>query len=200
VAEHAVSLLFAMIRQIPQYDKKTKRGYPWGKVEGMNWHITGRTLGLIGYGNVARHVEEMVKGFHMNVIHYDPFTNDSIPLDDVLKLSDYVSLHCPPTPETRGLMNMEKFKLMKRNAILVNTSRGPVINEDDLVAALQNGVIAGAAIDVMVDEPPSDYHPLLKMENVIVTPHIAAFSADFEKNFWEFSVRKLELICEDLDK
>ena len=103
VAEHAVSLLFALIRQIPQYDARVRKGFRWGDTPGLNWHISGRTLGLVGYGRIARNVEAMVQGFRMRVIHYDPFLKDSLPLAEVLKQSDYVSLHCPLTDGTRRL-------------------------------------------------------------------------------------------------
>ena len=191
VAEHAVSLLFALIRQIPQYDARVRKGFEWGKTPGLNWHITGRTLGLVGYGRIARHVEEMVKGFHMNVIHYDPFAPDSMDLDELLAQSDYVSLHCPLTDETRNLIDARRLKLMKKNALLVNTSRGPVVDETALAAAIADGTIGGAALDVMVDEPPQLDNPLFQLDNVIITPHVAAFSADFEKNFWSCSAKKV---------
>ena len=191
VAEHAVSLLFALIRQIPQYDARVRKGFNWGETPGLNWHISGRTLGLVGYGRIARNVEAMVQGFRMRVIHYDPFLKDSLPLAEVLKQADYVSLHCPLTDETRHLINAETLRLMKPNALLVNTSRGPVVDEDALVDALKNGRLGGAALDVMCDEPPPLDHPLFGCENVIITPHVAAFSADFTKNFWSCSARKI---------
>lgn len=191
VAEHAVSLLFALIRQIPQYDKRVRKGFNWGETPGLNWHISGRTLGLVGYGRIARNVEEMVKGFRMNVIHYDPFSPDSTDLDELLAQSDYVSLHCPLTDETRNLIDARRLKLMKKNALLVNTSRGPVVDEAALAAAIADGTIGGAALDVMTDEPPALDNPLFSLENVIITPHTAAFSADFEKNFWSCSAKKV---------
>lgn len=190
VAEHAVSMLFALIRRIPHYDKSVRNGN-WEAPNGMDWHITGRTLGLVGYGRIGRAVEQMVAGFRMTVIHHDPFAPDSIDLDELLRQSDYVSLHCPLTPETRGLMDARRLSLMKPNALLVNTSRGPVIDEAALVDALRNHVIAGAALDVLCKEPPPKNHPLFAMDNVILTPHIAAFSADFEKNFWSCSAKKI---------
>lgn len=92
-------------------------------VEGMDWHISHRTLGLVGYGNIARRVEKMMSGFDMKTLHYDPFAPDSTDLDTLLAESDYVSIHCPLTPETKGLIDARRLKLMKRNAIFVNTSR-----------------------------------------------------------------------------
>ncbi len=190
VAEHAVSLLFAAIRRIPHYDRNVRAGV-WELPNGMDWHISGRTLGLVGYGRIGRAVEHMVSGFGMRVIHYDPFTPDSVPLDDLLSQSDYVSLHCPLTDETRGLIDARRLALMKPKAILVNTSRGPVVDETALIEALKNGTIAAAALDVLVEEPPPADHPLFALDNVVLTPHIAAFSADFEKNFWGCSADKI---------
>ena len=199
VAEHAVALLISYIRQIPQYNARAKAGYEWGKVEGMDWHVSHRTLGLVGYGNIARRVEKMVSGFDMRTIHYDPFTPDSTDLDDLLAQSDYVSIHCPLTPETKGLIDARRLKLMKRSAILVNTSRGPVVDEEALADALDAGEIGGAAVDVMCTEPPDVNSRLLQHPKCIVTPHVAAFSCDFEKNFFAYSVKKLAEICRGLD-
>ena len=200
VAEHAVALLFSFIRQIPQYNARAKAGYEWGKVEGMDWHISHRTLGLVGYGNIARRVEKMVGGFDMKVLHYDPFQPGSTDLDELLAASDYVSVHCPLTPETRGLIDARRLSLMKPNTILVNTSRGPVVDENALADALDAGTIGGAALDVMCEEPPDVNSRLLQNPRCIVTPHVAAFSCDFEKNFFSYSVDKLRAICESLGK
>ena len=199
VAEHAVALLLSFIRQIPQYNARAKAGYEWGKVEGMDWHISHRTLGLVGYGNIARRVEKMMGGFDMKTIHYDPFAPDSTDLDELLSQSDYISIHCPLTPETKGLIDARRLKLMKRNAILVNTSRGPVVDEEALADALDAGEIGGAAIDVMCEEPPDVKSRLLQHPKCIVTPHVAAFSCDFEKNFFGASVEKLRAICRSLE-
>ena len=190
VAEHAVTLLFSLIRRVVHYDKGVRAGN-WELPNGMNWHISGRTLGLVGYGRIARLVEQMVSGFRMKVLHYDPFVPDSMDLDELLKQADYVSLHCPLTDDTRGLIDARRLALMKPNALLVNTSRGPVVDEPALVEALKNGTIAGAALDVLCEEPPAKDHPLFGLDNVILTPHIAAFSADFEKNFWTCSAQKI---------
>lgn len=198
VAEHAVSLLLSCIRQIPQYNARAKAGYEWGKVEGMDWHVSRRTLGLVGYGNIARQVEKMMGGFDVRTIYYDPFVPGSTDLETLLQESDYVSVHCPLTPETKGLISAERLALMKPNAILVNTSRGPVIDEEALADALDAGRLGGAAIDVMCAEPPDVKSRLLQNPKCVVTPHIAAFSADFEKNFWAYSVKKLKDICEKL--
>ena len=176
----------------------SKRG-KWEAATHIHWHISGRTLGLVGYGRIARAVEQMVKGFRMEVLHYDPMLPDSMPLDELLSRSDYISLHCPLTPETKGLINAEKFKLMKENALLVNTSRGPVIDEKALLDALDNGTLGGAALDVLSDEPPSADNPLLHCGKVILSPHLAAFSADFQKNFWSCSAKKVIAVRDELN-
>lgn len=200
VAEHAVSLLFAAARNIPEFDRQVREGKWDSSGNQTHWHLTGRTLGLVGYGNIARTVEKMVSGFQMKVLHFDPFLADSTDLDILLAESDYVSLHCPLTDDTRHLINAEKLALMKPNALLINTSRGGVVDEKALIDALQNHRIGGAALDVTEQEPPSADNPLLKLRNVILTPHVAAFSADFEKNFFEFSYRKILEIVEILNK
>ena len=166
----------------------------------MDWHLSGRTLGLVGYGCIARLVEKMVGGFNMKVIHHDPFQSDSIELDELLAASDFVSVHCPLTADTKGLIDARRLSLMKKNAILVNTSRGPVVDEEALADALDAGTIGGAAIDVMCEEPPDVNSRLLQHPKCIVTPHVAAFSCDFEKNFFSHSVEKLRRICAALSE
>lgn len=198
VAEHAVALLLSFIRQIPQYNERAKAGYEWGRVEGMDWHVSHRTLGLVGYGGIARKVERMMGGFDMETIHHDPYSEGSVGLDELLARSDYVSIHCPLTPETDNLIDARRLSLMKKNAILVNTGRGAIVDEEALADALDQGKIGGAAIDVMRSEPPSASSRLLHHPKCIVTPHIAAFSCDFEKNFFGHSARKLEEICKSL--
>ncbi|MBR4654322.1 MAG: hypothetical protein IKO72_13260 [Kiritimatiellae bacterium] len=199
VAEHAVALLLSFVRQIPRYCACAKAGYEWGRVEGMDWHVSHRTLGLIGYGHIARHVERMMGGFDMRTIHYDPFVPDSTDLDTLLSESDYVSIHCPLTPETKGLIDARRLGLMKRGAVIVNTSRGAVVDEEALADALDAGAIGGAAIDVMCEEPPDVHSRLLQHPRCIVTPHIAAFSCDFERNFFAASVSRLAQIVGEIE-
>ncbi len=200
VAEHAVSLLFALARHLVQFDAQVHKGEWDSSNIQTKWHLTGRTLGLVGYGRIARTVEKMVSGFDMKVIHYDPFAENSTPLDTLLTQSDFVSLHCPLTDETRNLMDERRFALMKQDALLVNTSRGEVVDETALVRALESGRLGGAALDVLCDEPPKADNPLLKDDRVIITSHVAAFSSDFEKNFWYYSAEKLVEICKILAK
>lgn len=136
----------------------------------------------------------MVSGFRMNVIHFDPFSKDSVPLDELLANSDFVSLHCPLTENTRHMIGMRELKLMKRNAVLVNTSRGAVVNEKALIEALKNGIIGGAALDVTDPGAAGEGQSVFRMVNVIVTPHIAAFSAEFREELLQCSVEKLKTL------
>ncbi len=199
VAEHAVSMLFALARNLVQFDRQVHGGQWDSSGNQTKWHLTGRTLGVVGYGRIARTVEKLVSGFDMKVLHYDPWTENSTDLEVLLKESDFVSLHCPLTDDTRNLMNEARFNLMKKDALLVNTSRGEVIDEAALFKALTAGKLGGAALDVLCDEPPRADNPLLKCEKVIISPHAAAFSADFEKNFWYYSAEKLVEICHKLE-
>ena len=200
VAEHAVSLLFALARHLVQFNSQVHKGEWDSSNIQTKWHLTGRTLGVVGYGRIARTVEKMVSGFDMKVLHFDPYAENSTPLDTLLSESDFVSLHCPLTDETCKLMDARRFALMKKDALLVNTSRGEVIDEQALVDALASRHLGGAALDVLCDEPPKPDNPLLKDERVILSPHVAAFSCDFEKNFWYYSAEKLVEICKILEK
>lgn len=146
-----------------------------------------KTIGIVGFGRIGRQVGAMAHdGFHMNVIAYDPFLKpedvpdyvELLPMDEVFSRADAVSLHLPATPETVGIVNREKFLLMKPDAVLINAARGEVINEADLVEALSSGQIAAAGIDVFDPEPPAADHPLLHMENVVATPHYASITAE----------------------
>ncbi len=140
--------------------------------------LEGKTLGIIGFGKIGKAVAKIAEAFGMKVIastnHPAPFGNvEFLSKDEVAKRSDFLSLHCPLTPETEGMVNAEFLAKMKSNAILINTSRGQVINEKDLADALKNGVIAGASLDVMTVEPPRADNPLLGIGNCRITPHIA---------------------------
>lgn len=198
VAEHAAGLLLSLVRQVTALDREVRERGPaaWNPAGSprLRWHLAGRTLGLVGYGRIARDFERMMSGFRVDTIHHDPMSRTSLPLNEVLKRSDFLSLHCPLTEETRHLINESTLRLMKPDALLVNTSRGEVVDETALVAALRAGRLGGAALDVTAKEPLPADSPLLTLDNVIVTPHQAAFSADFERNFWEASIRKLQAL------
>lgn len=207
VAEHAVSLLFALVRQIPFSDRRM-RGDQGCRVS-LRWHLSGSTLGLVGFGRIGSRVCEMMVGFRMTVLVHDPFTPPEqisrygaqpVGLDELLARADFLSLHCPLTDQTRHLIGAKELAAMKKGALLVNTSRGAVVDETALIDALRNGQLGGAALDVTDPEPPSADSPLFALPNVILTPHNAALSGQFERNFWEASIQVVnECRCGDVD-
>jgi len=143
--------------------------------------LAGKTIGIIGFGNIGRKVCEIAMAFGMKVLASSRSGKDApecpgfelTDTDDLLSRSDIVSIHCPLTPQTAGMINMNRLRLMKKSAFLINTSRGPIIVEKDLADALNEGSIAGAGLDVMAEEPPRAGNPLLTARNCIITPHIA---------------------------
>lgn len=200
VAEHAVALIMALVRQVPQMDKTVRNGKWDGCHLLMQSHLTGQTLGLVGFGLIARKVAKMLAGFNLELLVFDPYANDNalkefaarrVSLDELLRNADFVSLHCPLTPETNHLIGEKELKLMKDSAFLINTSRGDVVDEAALINALENKWISGAALDVLSQEPPASDNKLLQLENTIISPHLAAFSDKFEHQFWKASVEKI---------
>ncbi|MBQ1190349.1 MAG: D-2-hydroxyacid dehydrogenase, partial [Lachnospiraceae bacterium] len=140
--------------------------------------VNGKTLGIIGAGNIGRAVIKIAKALDMDILVYTRTPREDsdgiryVDLDTLLANSDYISLHCPLTPQTRHIINKETLSKMKPSAFLVNTSRGALVDEPALIEALQNGVIAGAALDVQETEPPAEDNPLYTLDNVILTPHM----------------------------
>ena len=169
-AEHTLALLLALVRRVAEGDRLLRRREPWRLQPTfmLGQGLEGRTLGIVGPGRIGREVARLAEAFGMRTLS----ARRGEPLDEVLR-ADVVSLHCPLTEETRHLIRKETLARMRRDAVLVNTSRGAVVDEDALVSALRDGAIAGAALDVFEDEP--DVHPgLLELENVVLTPHIAS--------------------------
>jgi D-3-phosphoglycerate dehydrogenase len=197
VAEQAIALLFAVLRRIVALDRATRQGQwqaarPWPSA-----HLYGQTLGLVGFGHAARLVARGLSGFQLTVLVYDPYVPPEtitqagarpVSLDDLLSASDFVSLHCPLTPETRRLLGERELRRMQPSAILVNTSRGPVVDEPALVRALTAGWIAGAGLDVFEQEPIAPGHPLLALDNVVLSPHVAGYSDENLELGWRLSV------------
>jgi D-3-phosphoglycerate dehydrogenase len=183
VAEHTMALLLACARKVVFYDRLVRNGH-WEVPPGKPmFRLSGATLGLVGYGNIARQVAARAAAFGMNVLFSDPFVKDDahrparpVDLDTLLRESDFVSLHPPLTKDTRQMMNDDAFAKMKRSAWLVNCSRGPVVDTDALVRALDAGKIAGAALDTTDPEPLPEAHALRARENVIINPHVAWYS------------------------
>ena len=184
VAEHTMALLLSAARKIAFYDRQVRAG-KWEVPPGKPiQRLAGSTLGLVGFGNIARQVAIRAAAFGMKVLYTDPFVTDGqfdtpgkkMELMDMLKQSDFVSVHPPLTPQTRKSINDEAFAAMKSNAVIINCARGPVIDTDALVRALDAKKIAGAALDTTDPEPLPNPHPLRGRENVIINPHVAWYS------------------------
>ena len=187
VSDHAMALLLALIRKIPLSNKLVQSGrWEMPAVVPIR-RIEGTVLGLIGFGHIPRLVAPKAQAFGMKVIAYDPFAKpdafkaaavESVDLDTLLKTSDYVSVHAPLLQQTRGMLNAAAFGEMKKGAYIVNTARGPLIDEPALVAALDSGQVGGAGLDVVATEPLAKDSPLLGRDNVIVSPHTAFYSIE----------------------
>jgi D-3-phosphoglycerate dehydrogenase len=180
VAEHTMALLLACARKIAFYDRMVREG-TWAVPPGKPIHrLVGQTLGLVGFGNIARQVATRAAAFGMRVLYADPFVKEGpgqkVEMNTLLAESDFVSLHPPLTAETRKLMNDAAFSRMKPSAFLINCARGPVVDTDALVRALDAKKIAGAALDTTDPEPLANPHPLRGRENVIIVPHAAWYS------------------------
>lgn len=187
-ADFAWTLLMAVARRLLEGDALARSGTwkGWDLDQLVGTDVWGKTLGIVGFGRIGRAMARRASGFQMKVIYTDavratPNVEKELgaeyrDINSLLAEADFISVHTPLLPETRGLFNAEKFGRMKRTAFLINTSRGPVVNEGDLVAALENGKIAGAALDVFEKEPA--IHPGLRRANVVLAPHIASASLE----------------------
>jgi len=181
-AEHAIAMLFALARKIPQATASMKAG-KWDKNAFMGRELTGKTLGILGLGTIGRLVAERARGVHMLPISHDPYiTADKatsvgaqlVSLDELCKRADAITCHVVMTPETRGMIKDAEIAKMKDGVLLVNCARGGVYDEGALERGIRSGKIGGVALDVFSEEPPPKEHPLLMMEQVILTPHIGA--------------------------
>ena len=187
VSDHAMALLIALIRKIPLANRLVQAGrWEMPAVVPIR-RIEGTVLGLVGFGNIPRRLAPKAQAFGMTVIAYDPFARpeafaaagvERVDFDTLLARSDYVAIHAPLTPETRGMMNASAFAKMKKGAYIVNTARGALIDEAALVEALDTKQIGGAALDVVAVEPLAKDSPLLNRDNVIITPHTAFYSVE----------------------
>lgn len=189
VAELAVGLMLAVNRKIP-YVSRTMREGKWVRTEmrAQCYMMNGKRVGLLGIGNIAKRVAKMVQGFDMEVVYYDVFRLPPeqeqamnvcyLPLDELLATSDIISVHVPLTDETRGMLGTRQFQEMKDGAVLINTARGPIVDEAAMVAALQSGKLRGAGLDAFDQEPIDPSNPLLQMDNVVCTCHIGGAASD----------------------
>ncbi|MBS7613406.1 hydroxyacid dehydrogenase [Candidatus Bathyarchaeota archaeon] len=189
VAELTIGLIISLARKIPSLDRHVKSG-GWRGTWTTGVELKGKVLGIIGLGRIGVRVAVMAKTFGMQIIAYDPYIPKTKAeqigvelvddLSKLLKMSDFVSIHVPLTDETRNMIKSEELSLMKRGAYLVNTSRGAVVDEKALYIALSSRWLGGAALDVFTEEPPSN-SPLLKLDNVILTPHIGGSTLEAQR-------------------
>jgi D-3-phosphoglycerate dehydrogenase / 2-oxoglutarate reductase len=186
VSDHAMALLLALARKIPLSNKLVQAGR-WEMPAVVPIHrLAGRALGLVGFGNIPRVLAPKAKAFGLRVVTHDPYASqqalaagvESVSFDRLLEISDFVSIHAPLMPATRGLFNAEVFRKMKTGALLINTARGPLVDEDALVSALDSGRLGGAALDVVAVEPLPKGSRLIGRDNVILTPHTAFYSVE----------------------
>jgi len=188
VSDHAMALMLALARKVVEYDAQVGAG-GWNVAEGRAMHrLETQTVGLVAFGHIAQAVCEKASGFGMDVLAHDPYLSDEEiraggaepvdDLDDLLARSDFVSVHTPLTPETEGLLDADAFSTMKDTAFVVNVARGGIVDQDDVIAALDAGEIAGAALDVLAEEPPAEDDPLRSHDRVILTPHAAWHSSE----------------------
>jgi D-3-phosphoglycerate dehydrogenase len=183
VAELVFGQIIALVRHTHDADRSVKANR-WGDyLQYTGTELAGKTIGIIGMGNIGTRVAIRARAFEMNFRVYDPYIPEShvtalggkwIGLDELLPESDFVTLHCPLTPETRDIIGEKELASMKPSAYLINAARGGIANEEALCRALQEKKIAGAALDVIEVEPPRENHPLLQLDNVLWTPHLAA--------------------------
>lgn len=190
VAEHTILLILAVFKRLVVADTKMREGIwlQWG-LRTTSFELAGKTLGLLGFGRIGQAVARRAYAFDARILYHDPFLKERpeeaagwdvqpVSLDVLLRESDILSVHVPTTDETRRFLSTPEFERMKRSAILINTSRGAVVDEAALIKALETKTIAGAGLDVFAQEPINRENPLLRMDNVILTPHIAAGTVD----------------------
>ncbi|HEY3862655.1 MAG TPA: hydroxyacid dehydrogenase [Verrucomicrobiae bacterium] len=204
VAELAIGFVLGLARRIPRGDRSTKSG-GWDRPGCTGIELDGKTLALCGFGRVGRKVALLARAFGMTTLVCDPFVKLNAPvwmetgaapvatLEEALERADFVSVHSPLTPETKGLFNQAAFARMKPGAFFINTSRGGIVDEAALLAALRSGHLGGAALDVRATEPPGTSSGLEQMDNVILAPHVGAFTV-------EAQTRTMEAVASDVDR
>jgi glycerate dehydrogenase len=205
VSQMVFALLLELCHQAAAHSNAVKRG-EWSEREDFCfWNtpqieLDGKTIGIVGYGRIGNSTAEIAKAFGMNVIIHDLTAHDGgssrgiewVDFTTLLTKADVISLHCPLTPETRGIINKDSLGKMKRSSCLINTSRGPLVIEEDLASALNNGTIAGAGLDVLTIEPPLKDNPLFSAKNCIITPHIAWATVEARSRLMNMAVQNIK--------
>ena len=188
-AEHTFAILVSLARNIPQAHAKLQSG-TWDKKSFVGVELYGKTLGVIGLGRIGKHVVKIAKGFGMNIHAYDPFVSEESakelgigvgPLDEVLEKADFLTIHTPVTDETRGIIGKDAFLKMKKGVRLVNCARGGLVDEEALLAAIEDGTVEGAALDVYESEPVGENSPLLNNPKIVTTPHLGASTKEAQE-------------------
>ena len=188
-AEHTIALLVSLARRVPQANESLRAGR-WERKRFIGVELQGKTLGIVGLGRIGRTVAVRARAFGMNIVAYDPFIApeqardlelEIATLDEVFARADFLTVHTPLTAETRGIVGSEAFSKMKRGVRIINCARGGLVDERALLAAIKEGIVAGAALDVFEQEPPSADHPLIALEEVIATPHLGASTMEAQE-------------------
>lgn len=201
VAEHAMAFLLSLAHRVVEADRALRRGGVTRREDLMGHDIMGKTLGVVGIGNVGGRVAELAGSlFDMRVLAYDPLLSDDeirarggwpVPFEELLEEADYITVHCPLTRDSKGLFNAAAFERMKRGAYFISTARGGIHEEGALYEALTNGHLAGAGLDVWDYEPPAAEHPLLKLDTVIASPHTAGVTHESRRTISLYGVEQL---------
>lgn len=202
VAQHTIALLLELTNQVGKHAASVAAG-DWAKSADFSYQLApvtelaGKTLGIIGWGHIGQQTARIARALGMDLIYYNPSQKENVPaqwmpLRDVFAQADFVSLHCPLKPDNMGFVNKALIDVMKPGACIINTSRGQLINEQDLADALNSGRIAGAALDVLSVEPPSPQNPLLSAKNCLITPHIAWISREARRRVMAATVANVK--------
>ncbi len=188
-AEHTIAMMMGLARNIPQANASLK-SKKWERSKFMGVEVNGKTLGVIGLGRIGAEVAKRAQGLNMNILAYDPFISEEkanelgvrlMTVHEIVKEADFITVHTPLTKDTRNIIDKREFEMMKSNARIINCARGGIINEEALAEALKSGKVAGAAIDVFVNEPPFE-SPMLECDNLIATPHLGASTEEAQVN------------------
>jgi len=201
VAEHALGMLLTLSKRIIQADRALRREANVDRNALMGTEVGGKTIGIVGLGNVGRRIAALCRGLlGMNVLAYDPYLSttvmaerggEKVELDDLLRRSDYVSISCPLTPDNRGMIGAREFALMQPHAYFITTARGFIHDEAALADALRDKRIAGAGLDVWAKEPPPPNHPLLQFDNVLASPHTAGVTKEARENMGRIAAEQM---------
>jgi len=201
VAEHVVGMMLALVKRFNETDRALRAGTLAGRAGYIGREAYGKTIGIVGLGNVGKRIAELCRVlFHMQVLAYDPYLSadvirgrgaEKVELDELLRRSDFVSINCPLTGESRKLIGAREYALMKPTAYFITTARGSIHDEEALEAALRDNKIAGAGLDVWEKEPPPAKHPLMKYDTVIVTPHMAGVTVEARAKMGQIAAEQI---------